>query len=103
MPAPIFLETLEPKYQDDRRDVKKATTLFRLHWTTLLWRQSPFLLRLWHCHLTTTFFGKYDKVWNIASIRLGVRKAGRCCLVHVVPNTSQPLVKTLQQPDTAMS
>jgi hypothetical protein len=34
--------------------------------------------------------------WNITSIRLAVRKAGSCCLMHVVPNTSQPLVKTLQ-------
>ena len=67
MPAPISLETLAPKNQHVRRDVKKATTLFWLHYTTLLWRHSPFLRRLRHCHLTTTFFGKRDSVWNITS------------------------------------
>jgi hypothetical protein len=103
MSAPISLETLAPNYQHVRRDVKKATTLFWLHYTTPLWRHSPILQRLWHCHLTTTFFGKYDNVWNITSIRLRVRKAGSSCLMHVVPNTSQPLVKILQWPDTVAS
>ena len=96
MPAQISLEMLTPKYQHASRDVKKATTLFWLHYTMLLWHHSPFLKKLWHCHLTTMFFGKYDNVWNVTTIQIGVTNAGRCCLVHVVPNTSQPLVKTLQ-------